>query len=64
MRAAQEASIRLAHNRGARWTDDEDAYLIERNEMDSTATLAKLLNRTYLSVHSRRHILRRRGLLD
>jgi len=61
---AQAASLPGAINRGALWSAAEDAYLLERVGLDSTATLAKALGRTYCSVIGRRHTLRVKGVLD
>lgn len=61
---AQDASVPVAVNRGARWSADEDAYLLERFDLDTTATLAQALGRTYRSVIARRHTLRVKGIIE
>ncbi|MGI8404390.1 MAG: hypothetical protein ACR2OE_06445 [Thermomicrobiales bacterium] len=61
---AQAASMPVAVNRGALWSAAEDAYLLERVDLDSTATLAKALGSTYCSVIGRRHTLRVKGIIE
>lgn len=61
---AQAASLPGAINRGALWSAAEDAYLIERVDLDSTATLAQALGRTYRAVIARRNTLRIKGIIE
>ncbi|MBA2276237.1 MAG: hypothetical protein H0W06_00620 [Chloroflexia bacterium] len=58
----QPASIAAATQSQTRWTDDEDAVLIERHDAHAYV-LARELRRTLYSVRHRRDRLRRRGLL-
>jgi hypothetical protein len=62
--AAQDASLPDAINRGTLWSAVEDAYLIERVDLDSTATLASALGRTYRAVLSRRYTLRVKRIIE
>ena len=61
---AQAASLPGAKNRGAFWSAAEDANLLERVDLDSTATLARALGRTYRAAIARRRTLRIRGVLE
>lgn len=61
---AQRDSLANAVNRGAPWTEDDDRVLLDRAAVETIAALVGQLGRTYLSVQSRRHTLRTRGLLD
>jgi len=61
---AQRASLVNAVNRGKPWTEDDDRFLLDRAARETIAALAGRLGRTYLSVQSRRHTLRTRGLLE
>jgi len=61
---AQDASVPVAVNHGAPWSAVEDAYLMERFDLDSTATIPKALGRIYRSVIARRHILRVKGSIE
>lgn len=61
---AQAASMPVAVNRGALWSAADDAYLVECVGLDSTATLAQALGRTYCAVLARRHTLRVKGIIE
>jgi len=61
---AQAASLPGAINRGALRSAAEDAYLLERFDLNSTATIASALGRTYSAVLAWRRTLRLKGVLD
>ncbi|MGI8404326.1 MAG: hypothetical protein ACR2OE_06105 [Thermomicrobiales bacterium] len=63
MADAQRDSLANAVNRGAPWTEEDDRVLLDRVAVETIAALAGCLGRTYLSVQSRRYMLRTRGLL-
>jgi hypothetical protein len=60
---AQERTAQIAHNTGAAWSADDDAWLIEHNHLPAR-NIALTLSRTLWSVKKRRTYLRKRGLLD
>jgi hypothetical protein len=59
-RDAQQRSIAGATNAGARWTEDDDAYLLEHWD-DGYEALAADLCRTVGAINLRRVVLKRRG---